>query len=111
MTIDWDDTAVSTLPTGYISASKINGMMQCGVKIGSTVAANSYGDFAVTFPTPFPSIPTVCVSLYTSSTGYGMGSVSAVVCVGTISTTGFTIRCYNNDSEGRNPAYTWIAIL
>lgn len=111
MTIDWDDTAVSTLPTGYISASKINGMMQCGVKTGSTVAAHSYGDFAVTFPTPFPSIPTVCVSLYTSSTGYGMGSVSAVVCVGTVSTTGFTIRCYNNDSEGRNPAYTWIAML
>ena len=111
MTIDWEDTSVSTLPTGYISASKINGMMQCGVKTGSTVAANSYGDFTVTFPTPFPSIPTVCVSLYTSSTGYGMGSVSAVVCVGTVSTTGFTIRCYNNDSEGRNPAYTWIAIL
>lgn len=111
MTLDWDDTAVSTLPTGYISASKINGMMQCGVKTGSTVATHSYGDFTVTFPTPFPSIPTVCVSLYTSSTGYGMGSVSAVVCVGTVSTTGFTIRCYNNDSEGRNPAYTWIAIL
>lgn len=111
LTIDWDDTSISTLPTGYISASKINGMMQCGVKTGSTVETHSYGDFTVTFPTPFPSIPTVCVSLYTSSTGYGMGSVSAVVCVGTVSTTGFTIRCYNNDSEGRNPAYTWIAIL
>ena len=111
MTIDWEDTSVSTLSTGYISASKINGMMQCGVKTGSTVASNSYGDFTVTFPTPFPSIPTVCVSLYTSSTGYGMGSVSAVVCVGTVSTTGFTIRCYNNDSVGRNPAYTWIAML
>ena len=111
MTLDWDDTAVSTLPTGYISASKINGMMQCGVKTGSTVATHSYSDFTVTFPTPFPSIPTVCVSLYTSSTGYGMGSVSAVVCVETVSTTGFTIRCYNNDSEGRNPAYTWIAML
>ena len=111
MTIDWEDSSVSTLPTGYISASKINGMMQCGVKTGSTVATHSYSDFTVTFPTPFPSIPTVCVSLYTSSTGYGMGSVSAVVCVGTVSTTGFTIRCYNNDSEGRNPAYTWIAIL
>ena len=111
MTIDWEDSSVSTLPTGYISASKINGMIQCGVKTGSTVATHSYSDFTVTFPTPFPSIPTVCVSLYTSSTGYGMGSVSAVVCVGTVSTTGFTIRCYNNDSEGRNPAYTWIAIL
>lgn len=111
MTIDWEDSSVSTLPTGYISASKINGMMQCGVKTGSTVATHSYSDFTVTFPTPFPSIPTVCVSLYTSSTGYGVGSVSAVVCVGTVSTTGFTIRCYNNDSEGRNPAYTWIAML
>lgn len=111
MTVEWEDSSVSTLPTGYISASKINGMMQCGVKTGSTVAAHSYADFVVTFPTPFPSVPTVCVSLYTSSTGYGMGSVSAVVCVGTVSTTGFTIRCYNNDSEGRNPAYTWIAIL
>lgn len=111
MTINWEDSSVSTLPTGYISASKINGMMQCGVKTGSTVAAHSYADFVVTFPTPFPSVPTVVVSLYTSSTGYGMGSVSAVVCVGTVSTTGFTIRCYNNDSGGRNPAYTWIAML
>lgn len=111
MTVDWEDTSVSTLPTGYISASKINGMMQCGVKTGSTVAANSYGDFTVTFPAPFPSVPTVVVSLYTSSTGYGMGSVTAVVCQGTITTTGFTIRCYNNDTVGRNPAYTWIAML
>ena len=111
MTLDWDDTAVSTLPTGYISASKINGMMQCGVKTGSTVATHSYSDFTVTFPTPFPSVPTVVVSLYTSSTGYEMGSVTAVVCQGTITTTGFTIRCYNNDTVGRNPAYTWIAIL
>ena len=111
MTIDWEDTSISTLPTGYLSAEKVNGLIQCGVHSGGSVATNTYADFVVTFPTPFPSVPTVVVSLYTSSTGYGMGSVTAVVCVGTVSTTGFTIRCYNNDTVGREPAFTWIAML
>ena len=111
MTVTWGNTSISTLPTGYVTAQKVNGMIQCGIASAITISAGTYADIPVVFPVQFPSVPTVVVSLYTSSTGYGMGSVTAVVCQGTITTTGFTIRCYNNDTVGRAPAYTWIAML
>ena len=111
MTITWGNTSISTLPTGYVTAQKVNGMIQCGTASAVTISAGTYADIPVTFPVQFPSVPTVVVSLDSSSTGVGMGYVTCAVCYGTITTTGFTIRCWNKDTSDRAPAYTWIAML
>ena len=111
MTVTWDDTSVSTLPTGYVQVKKGKASIQSGYVVAQSVSSGSYKDIQVTFPVPFESAPHVLVNLFSDSTGVGMGNVTAVVLYNTITTNGFTIRCYNNDSVGRVPAYLWIAVL
>lgn len=83
--------------------------IQHGSTSSITVSAGSYGDIDVTFPTAFTSTPTILVTIGTSSTGAGMGNVS--VAAFNKSKTGFTIRCYNNDTSSRTPGFTWVAVL
>lgn len=81
---------------------------QHGTITGQNISSHDYADFTVTFDVAFPAAPTVVAGLQSSSTGYGVGSVS--VGVHTITATGFKARVFNNDSTTRSPNIEWIAI-
>ena len=79
-----------------------------GVVTSNTANANAYTDKTVTFGTTFAEVPVVVVGFATDSTAAGMGGLS--VSVSARSTTGFTIRFYNNTGTSRTPPVTWIAV-
>lgn len=75
------------------------------------IQPNSYMDKAVAFGNTLPSTPKIIASLtqnpdYTDQSN-GMISIAIV----RESTTGFTIRAYNNSSISRTPEFNWIAVL
>lgn len=79
-----------------------------GIESGNTANANAYTDKAVTFPQAFAEVPVVVACFATDSTAAGMGGIS--VSVAARSTTGFTLRLYNNTGTGRTPPVAWIAV-
>lgn len=81
--------------------------VQSGIETGNRAEANAYTDKAVTFPKTFAEAPVVVVSFATDSTAAAMGglSVSAI----NRTTTGFTIRFFNNTNTARVPPVSWIA--
>lgn len=79
-----------------------------GIESGNTANANAYTDKAVTFPQAFAEVPVVVACFATDSTAAGMGGIS--VSVAARSTTGFTLRFYNNTGTDRAPLVTWIAV-
>ena len=79
----------------------------CGVATGNTAAANAYTDKAVSFGKTFAEVPVVVAGFATDSTAAGMGGLS--VSVAARSTTGFTLRFYNNTGTNRTPPVAWIA--
>ena len=83
--------------------------MQCGrITTLGEVSSNNRKDVTVTFAKPFSKTPNVVACFESSSTAYGMGSLSCAVL--SISTTGFTVRVFNADTSGRSPYIQWIAI-
>jgi hypothetical protein len=74
----------------------------------TTVNANSYKDITITFHRTFSKPPKVIVSMVTGSTAPGMGNLTVVSL--NESTTGFTARIYNKDTEGRVPIVNWLAV-
>lgn len=84
--------------------------IQAGATNSIAVTHGAILEQAVNFPVAFPSVPEVTVGIKTGSTGVGMGNVSAVLAYGSTTTTGFTVRIYNNDTVNRSPAITWIAV-
>lgn len=87
---------------------KVTSQAQGQVLTVSGVTAQSYKDYAVTFPTPYASTPLVVAGLAGTLTAYGMGMVS--VAVNNVTTTGFTARVYNASSNDRNVTFRYIAI-
>ena len=75
---------------------------------GGQVPAGSYADFPVTFNVTFTNDPVVFPVIYSTSTSGDIGSltVSAI----NITTTGFTLRIFNNSSNQRTPATRWLAV-
>lgn len=75
---------------------------------GGQVPAGSYADFPVTFNVTFTNNPVVFPVIYSTSTSGDIGSltVSAI----NITTTGFTLRIFNNSSNQRTPATRWLAV-
>lgn len=95
---------------GSVKSNNLPAMMECGAITNvSNVASHSYADYQVTFSKAFSSAPIVVVGMMSSSTGYGVGSVS--VSAHSITATGFTARIFNNDSSARSPYIHWIAML
>lgn len=92
-----------------MSATRIGPHVQIGYIAGSSVAANSYRDYSLTYPVAFASTPTTMVSFSTGSTAGGMGRLQ----VGTVNETptGCTIRVWNGDTSARSPSLKWTAIL
>lgn len=76
----------------------------------TNVTANSYSDVNISFGKTFDTAPAVIVTPESSSTGVNMGSVSFVVVTGSITTTGFKVRIYNNTNNQRGLAFRWLAI-
>lgn len=70
--------------------------------------AGSYTDLSITFNKTFNSTPIVVSSLATTSTAPGVGNISTSPI--NITTTGCSIRVFNNDTSNRTPKINWIAI-
>lgn len=91
-------------------ASSNGKFIQSG-EIGSiSVTKATYVEQQIAFPIAFSSPPTVVVGIKTGSTAPGMGNVEVAVAYGTVTTTGFSVRVYNNDTANRAPGITWIAV-
>lgn len=72
------------------------------------ISANSYKDFSVAFGEPFDKQPNVSATLFSSGKAVNIGNVC--VSVFGVSSTGFTIRIFNNRSSTINPTVEWIAV-
>ena len=79
-----------------------------GTITGSSVSANSYKDYEVTFIKSFSSAPIVVACFQSTSTAGAFGNCT----LGIVSTTatGFTVRVFNGDASGRAPNINWIAV-
>lgn len=72
------------------------------------VAAGGYTDVAITFNKAFTEVPYVYTTLISTSTYSDIGSMEAVPM--SRSTTGATIRIYNDSDGRREPGVQWLAI-
>ena len=82
--------------------------MAHGEILGASTPAQSYKDFNVTFPKAFKDTPVVVATFQSTSTGAGFGSCN--LAVSNITTTGFRIRVFNDDSSTREPNILWLAV-
>ena len=90
------------------SGSASSATFESGTITGSSVSANSYKDYEVTFNKSFPSAPIVVACFQSTSTAGDFGNCT----LGIVSTsaTGFTVRVFNGDASGRGPNINWIAV-
>lgn len=90
------------------SARSVTTTYESGTIAGSSVPANGYKDYNVTFNKSFSSAPIVTASFQSTSTAGAFGNCT----LGIVSTTatGFTVRVFNGDSSGRAPNINWIAV-
>lgn len=96
------------ISSGGASSGSTSTMVEAGTITGSSVPANSYKDYNVTFNKSFSSAPIVTASFQSTSTAGAFGNCT----LGIVSTTatGFTVRVFNGDSSGRAPNINWIAV-
>ena len=83
-------------------------LLKGGHETFPSIATGTYADVTVTFGTAFNSAPHVVACLSTTGTAGNIGNVT--VAVHSITTTGFTIRVFNNRGGSLSPAVEWIAI-
>lgn len=90
------------------SGSASSATFESGTITGSSVSANSYKDYEVTFNKSFSSAPIVVACFQSTSTAGAFGNCT----LGIVSTsaTGFTVRVFNGDASGRGPNINWIAV-
>ena len=90
------------------SGSATSATFESGTITGSSVSANSYKDYEVTFNKSFSSAPIVVACFQSTSTAGAFGNCT----LGIVSTTatGFTVRVFNGDASGRAPNINWIAV-
>lgn len=89
-------------------AGSVTTTYESGTITGSSVSANSYKDYEVTFNKSFSSAPIVVACFQSTSTAGAFGNCT----LGIVSTTatGFTVRVFNGDASGRAPNINWIAV-
>lgn len=80
---------------------------QCGTTELIAVNKASYSDKTVTFSTPFTERPTVMLTLLTGSVAYAMGNFLPTLL--SVTTTGFTMRLFNNTGANRSFYVEWLA--
>lgn len=88
---------------GYIERANVKDSAEV---IG--VAAGGYTDVAITFNEEFTEVPYVYTTLISTSEQSDIGSMAAVPM--SRSTTGATIRIYNDSDARREPGVQWVAI-
>ena len=106
-----DNSNISTyLPTGAPGTKGGAQFASGGIKVGS-VPAGSYKDYTHTFSGTFGGTPNVVVCTYESNAGTSAsGNVARKAIVTKRSSTGFTVRLYNNSSSAWSPYVEYIAI-
>lgn len=106
-----DNSNISTyLPTGAPGTKGGAQFASGGINVGS-VSAGSYKDYSHTFSGTFGGTPNVVVCTYESSAGTSAsGNVARKAIVTKRSSTGFTVRLYNNSSSTWSPYVEYIAI-
>lgn len=76
-------------------------------KFSTSVPAQSYVDYTITFPVAFKGVPTVIPAFSSTSTAHSFGR--ATLSAHSITKSGCKIRVFNNDTTGRQPDVLWIA--
>lgn len=107
LTVDWDGNVKAS---GNITDGNGNTIpvYDGGYETMGSINTNSYADKTVSFASTFSIAPNVVACLSTSGTAGNIGNVS--VSVFNITTTGCTIRVFNNRGSSLSPAIEWIAI-
>lgn len=76
-------------------------------KFSTSVPAQSYVDYTITFPVAFKGTPTVIPAFSSASTAHSFGR--ATLSAHSITKSGCKIRVFNNDTTSRQPDVLWIA--
>ena len=79
--------------------------------VSTSVPANSYKDYTITFPRAFAATPVTWLSIYTETTSVNGGALCQVSKIGSTSTTQLKIRVFNGDSSARSPSIHWFALV
>ena len=102
----------ATLHTdGTLNCKKISaGNLQSGTVTFAQTASGSYSDKTISFGPSYSAAPNVVAGfqLGTGSTAANFGNCS--VAVVSVSTTGATLRFYNNSGANKTPTVNWIAL-
>lgn len=85
--------------------------VQGGVTADITIKANGYVDTAVTFAKEYTAAPVVVVSFASTETDRHFGANNVAVLDGSITTTSFTVRTWNDDSDAHKAKVSWMAYL
>ena len=83
-------------------------MTQGTVGQTTSIAANGYHDFNVSFGHTYASAPAVNLTIYSTTTA--TTSFDCDIYLRSVSTTGFTARIINRESTSRSPGFHWQAI-
>lgn len=107
LTVDWSGNVEAS---GSITDGNGNTIpvYDGGYESMGSINTNSYADKSVSFVSTFSTAPNVVACLSTSGTAGNIGNVS--VSVFNVTTTGCTIRVFNNRGSSLSPAVEWIAI-
>jgi phage minor structural protein len=76
-------------------------------RFSTSVPAQSYADYTITFPVAFKGVPTVIPAFSSASTAHSFGR--ATLSTHSVTKSGCKIRVFNNDTTGRQPDVLWIA--
>ncbi len=76
-------------------------------RFSTSVPAQSYVDYTITFPVAFKGVPTVIPAFSSTSTAHSFGR--ATLSAHSITKSSCKIRVFNNDTTGRQPDVLWIA--
>lgn len=77
-------------------------------RFSTSVPAQSYVDYTITFPVAFKDVPTVIPAFSSMSTAHSFGR--ATLSAHSITKSGCKIRVFNNDTTNRQPDVLWIAV-
>ena len=85
-------------------------MIDSGTIPGGSIASGAYADWDVVFTKPFTAKPNVTVGFMTNAEQGNFGRCWCAVLMRSLTKTGFTLRVYNGDAQGRSPRCNWVAV-
>lgn len=104
------DNAVADIADLDTEIDNLANRMQAGSVTFSQTSSGSYSDKTISFSPSYSAAPTV-VAGFQFSTGTTAANIgSCTVAVVSVSTTGATLRFYNNSGANKTPTVNWIAL-